>query len=71
MILVLVNVEDRLELPSSVSIHHRTVMHRHTEATFAVHEPNDPVGIEHIVRTGSFLLIVRTGRIFTAHVSTL
>ena len=70
MIVVLVDVEDRLELPPAVSPHHRRTMHRHGEATFAVHKPNDPVGIEHEARTGSFLLIVRTGRIFTIHMVT-
>jgi hypothetical protein len=71
MILMLIDVERRLELPASMPMHHRTSMHRYAEAAFAVHEPNYPVRIEHIARTGSFLLIVRTGRIFTAHISTL
>jgi len=68
MILVLVDVERWLELPPSMAAHHRTSMHRHTEAALAIHEPDYPVWIEHIARTCSFLLIVRTGRIFTAHV---
>jgi hypothetical protein len=42
-------------------------MHRDAEAAFTVYEPNNPLGIEHDLRNGSFLLIVRTGRIFTAH----
>ncbi len=71
MVLVLVDVEDRLKLPTSVTVRHRTSMHRYREATFAVHKSNNPVGIEHFARTGSFLLIVRTGWIFTAHSKTL
>jgi hypothetical protein len=71
MILVLVDVERGLELPTPVPMHHRTAMERHGEATFTVHESNDPVGFEHKTRTGSFLLIVRTGWIFTTHVATL
>ena len=38
---------------------------RNTEATFAVDEADDPLR-----ETWPFLLIVRTGRIFTFHVST-
>jgi hypothetical protein len=68
MVLVLVEVEYRLELPSSVTVHHRTSMYRDRKATFAIHKSNNPVGIEHLARTGSFLLIVRTGWIFTAHI---
>ena len=71
MILVLVDVEHRLKLPTSVPVHHRTAMHRYREATFAIHKTNNPVGIEHKTRNGSFLLIVRTGWIFTSHVFTL
>ena len=71
MVLVLVDVEHRLQLPPSMSMHHRISMHRNREAAFAVHKSNNPVGIEHDARTGSFLLIVRTGRIFTTHVDTL
>jgi hypothetical protein len=71
MVLVLVDVEDRLQLPTPVPVHHRTSMNRHGETTLTVHESSDPVGIEHKTRTGSFLLIVRTGWIFTAHADTL
>jgi len=71
MVLVLVDVEHRVELPPTVSVHHRTSMHRHAEAALAVHESSDPIGIEHIARTGGFLLIVRTGWIVTDHVATL
>ena len=71
MVLVLVDVEDRLKLPASVTMHHRTSMYRDRKATFAIHKSNNPVGIEHVARTGSFLLIVRTGWIFTAHAETL
>ena len=71
MILVLVHMERRLQLPTPVPEHHRSAMNRHGEATFTVHETNDPVGFEHKTRTGSFLLIVRTGWIFTTHADTL
>ena len=69
MITVLVDVKDRLELPTTMPVHHRRTMHRDGETTFAIHESNDPIGIEHGTRTRSFLLIVRTGRIFTFHVT--
>ncbi len=70
MIVMLVDVESRLELPSSVPVHRFGTMNGHGETTFAIHRPNDPVGIEHNARTHSFLLIVRTGRIFTVHITT-
>ena len=70
MVVMLVNVENRLELPSPVSVHRLRTMNRHGETTFSVHKPNDPVGIEHNARTHSFLLIVRTGRIITVHITT-
>ena len=71
MIAVLVDVEHRVELPTSMSMHHWVPMHGHREAAFSVHKSNHPVGIEHDTRTGSFLLIVRTSRIFTTHAGTL
>ena len=71
VVLVLIDVEYRLKLPAPVPMHHRTSMYRNREATFAIHETSDPVGIEHKTRDGSFLLIVRTGWIFTAHANTL
>jgi hypothetical protein len=71
MVLMLVDLEDRLELPTPVPVHHRTSMYRDREATFTIHKSNNPVWIEHLARTGSFLLIVRTGWIFTAHIQTL
>jgi hypothetical protein len=71
MVLVLVDMEERLQLPAAMPEHHRTSMDRHGEATFTIHKTSKPVGIEHKARTGSFLLIVRTGWIFTAHADTL
>ncbi len=71
MILVLVDLECRLKLPSAMPVHHRISMHRNGEATLTVHKTNNPVGIEHKTRNGSFLLIVRTGWIFTTHADTL
>jgi len=54
-----------------MSVHHRTSMHRDAEAAFTIYESNNPVGIEHSAWNGSFLLIFRTGRIFTIHADTL
>ena len=71
MVLVLVDVEDRLKLPTPMSVHHRVAMNRNGEATLAIHKTSDPVGIEHKTRNGSFLLIVRTGWIFTTRAATL
>ena len=71
MVLVLIDMENRLELPASVSAHHRTSMNRNREATLTVHKTNNPVGVEHKTWNGSFLLIVRTGWIFTTHDATL
>ena len=71
VIVVLVDLKRRLELPTSVPRHHRTAMDRDTEATLSVHESHHPIGIEHDVNIGGFLLIVRTGRIVTVHGTTL
>jgi hypothetical protein len=71
MVLVLIDVENGLELPPPMPAHHRTAMNRNGGTTLAIHETSDPVGIKHKTRTGSFLLIVRTGWIFTAHAGTL
>ncbi len=71
MRLVLVDLKSWLELPAPVSVHHRTAMNRTGETAFTVHESNNPVGFEHKTGTGSFLLIVRTGWIFTTHAATL
>jgi hypothetical protein len=38
MVLVLVDVERRLKLPTAVSVHHRSSMHRNGEASFAIHK---------------------------------
>src|SRR5205085_2590061 len=65
--LVLVDVEDGVQLPSARGTGEVVRVHRDGEATFAVDESHDPVRIELEPRTRSFLLIVRTGRIFTAH----
>jgi len=42
-----VDMENGLELPTTVSVHHRTAMNRHGETALSVHESSDPVGIEH------------------------
>jgi hypothetical protein len=68
MHLVLVHVEDRVDLPSPRPLREaRVVMDRDGEATLPVHEADHPAGIELEPRRRSFLLIVRTGRIVTAH----
>lgn len=46
-------------------------MDRDGEATLPVDEADDPLRFELEPRPYGFLLIVRTGRIFTAHVTTL
>ena len=49
-----------------MSTHEWITMHRDREAAFAVDEADDPLRIELTLASG-FLLIVRTGRIVTAH----
>jgi hypothetical protein len=71
MVLMLVHVEHWLQLPPSMSVHHRVAMHRYREAPFAIHKTNDPSRIEQRAWPGSFLLIVRTGRIVTVHAASL
>ena len=72
MVFVLVHLEDRRELPASgASGVTRVAVNRHREAAFTVHEPDEPPRIEAHSRLFGFLLIVRTGRIFTVHVLTL
>jgi hypothetical protein len=67
MIRVLVNVKNSLDLPSPVSVHEVAAMHRYREAALPVYETSDPIGIELDTRQWGFLLIVRTGQIFTEH----
>jgi len=68
--LVLVHVEDGMELPPAGRTGVGVPMYRHREAAFAVDESDDPTRIElEYRRRSGFLLIVRTGRIFTAHAS--
>ncbi len=55
--------EPRLALSSHR--HHRITVNRTAKAAFPVDEADDP-----LLKTWPFLLIVRTDRIFTAHVST-
>jgi hypothetical protein len=56
--------EHRLQLPSDP--HHAVALNRTTEAAFTVDEADDP-----LLDPWPFLLIARTGRIFTAHASTV
>ena len=69
MPLVLVNLEGGMELPPAGLPDVRIPMDRDAEASLAVDESDDPRSIER--DAGSFLLIVRTGRIVTAHDRTL
>ena len=71
MVLVLIDLKDGRQLPSAVPAHHRVAMNRNGKTTFAVDKSDNPVGFEHQARNGSFLLIVRTGWIFTTHAITL
>ena len=59
--LALHHCESRLHLPSSR--HSRVPLHGAAETTFTVDEADDP-----LLDSWPFLLIVRTGRIVTAHV---
>ncbi len=70
--LVLVDVEDRVELPPVRRFGEGVPVYRHRETSFTVDESHDParIELEHSRRRG-FLLIVRTGRIFTVHVVTV
>src|SRR5262249_15630368 len=67
MTLVLVDVEDRMQLPPARRPSVRVPVDRDREATFSVDEPRHPTRIEIEHRPDGFLLIVRTGWIFTAH----
>jgi hypothetical protein len=53
-----------LDLPAEPAV--RVAHYRDREAALAVHKADDP-----LLDTWPFLLIARTGRIFTAHVPTL
>src|SRR5262249_8336504 len=69
MRLVLVHVEDRLDLPVARGSDEWIPMEADTEAALAIDEADDPARIE-LERVSGFLLIVRTGRIVTAHYQT-
>ena len=58
------NCEHGLQLPSDS--HNGVTLDRTAEAAFTVDEADDP-----LLDTWPFLLIARTGRVFTAHVETL
>ena len=64
---VLIDVEYGMDLPSPRLAHIWVSVKGDAEATFSVHESHDPMRIELKPRPHSFLLIVRTGRIVTAH----
>ena len=70
MRVVLIHLEDRLHLPVAGRADVRIAMDAHTEAALAVHKADDPLRIE-LEWLGGFLLIIRTGRIVTAHSHTL
>jgi hypothetical protein len=65
---MLVDVKDRVKLPPACRGCVDVPVNGHRETAFAVDEPNDPERIElEYRRSSGFLLIVRTGRIFTTH----
>jgi hypothetical protein len=64
---VLVDVKDRMELPPSRLPNIRIPVNRDGETTFPVYKSDNPVRIELKPRPCSFLLIVPTRHIFTAH----
>jgi len=68
---VLVHVEGGMELPTTGGPSVRVPVDRDGEATFSVDEAGHPARIELERRACGFLLIVRTGRIVTAHAVTL
>ena len=65
VILVLGYLKGRLYVPTIGGFRQVVSVNRHRKASFAVHKPDDPPRI-HRYEFG-FLLIVRTGRIVTAH----
>jgi len=65
--LVLRNLEDRVDLPTTYSAHVRVSVYRYGEATFSVDETNDPMRFELNPRSYGFLLIVPTRHIVTEH----
>jgi hypothetical protein len=72
MPLVLVDLEYRMQLPSAGLPNIWIAVDGDAETAFSVNETDYPSRIEHgTVETRGFLLIVRTGRIFTVHGRTL
>ena len=64
---VLVDVEHRMQLPSTCRPSVWVRVYRDGEATFTVDETYDPLRIELEPRLRGFLLIVPTRRIVTGH----
>ena len=60
-------LEDRVDLPTKRT-HTVVLVDRYGEATLSIDEAHYPLGVEREHWCCSFLLIVRTGRIFTEHV---
>ena len=60
-----------MELPSTGATGEPIAVDRDAEAAFSVDESHNPLRIELEPRLRGFLLIVRTGRIVTAHAATL
>jgi hypothetical protein len=69
--LVLIDVEDGVQLPPACRSCVCVPVYRHRKATLSIDESYDSTRIEIEHRPDGFLLIVRTGRIFTAHALTL
>ena len=68
---VLRHLEDRIDLPAWCAPHKRIAVNRDGEATFSIDETHDPLRMQSSGRASGFLLIVPTGRIFTAHPASL
>ena len=71
MVLVLVHLKGRLQLPARSSPNVWIAVHRDREASFSVDEAHDPPRVERTALISGFLLIVRAGRIVTAHAQTV
>ncbi len=71
MPLMLIGLKDGQYLPTSSLMLIGVAMDRYRETAFAIDKTDNPLRIERAHWSCGFLLIVRTGRIITAHKITL
>lgn len=69
MVFVLVHLEGSCKLPPGGTTNERVAVNADREATLSVDEAHNPRRIDLTPRQGSFLLIVPTCHIVTAHIS--